>query len=170
MMHGLTPSYLSPKLELRPCPEKGGYGVFVNQALAAGELLVVWGGEIVTSQNLAKLPVERQTHGMQVEEEIYMIPLVEDDPADFVNHSCNPNSGLSGQIAVVAMRDIAPDEEICFDYAMSDSSDYDEFECACGSQNCRKLISGNDWKKPELQKRYKGYFSPYLQRRIDHSC
>jgi uncharacterized protein len=169
MSHGPTPSYLSPKLELRPCPEKGGYGVFANQALAAGELLVVWGGEIVTSQNLAKLPVERQTHGMQVEEEIYMIPLVEDDPADFVNHSCDPNSGLSGQIAVVAMRDIAQDEEICFDYAMSDSSDYDEFECACGSQNCRKLISGNDWKKPELQKRYNGYFSPYLQRRIDSS-
>jgi hypothetical protein len=69
----------------------------------------------------------------------------------------------------VAMRDIAVDEEICFDYAMSDSSDYDEFECGCGSPNCRKRISGSDWKKPELQKRYKGYFSPYLQQRIDKS-
>jgi hypothetical protein len=28
-------------------------------------------------------------------------------------------------------------------------------------------VTGSDWALPELQKRYKGYFSPYLQRRID---
>jgi hypothetical protein len=50
---------------------------------------------------------------------------------------------------------------------MSDSSDYDEFECHCGTDHCRKMITGNDWKLPELQRRYKGFFSPYLQRRID---
>ena len=167
MPHGPTPSYLSPKLEPRTCPQKGGHGVFANQALAAGELITVWGGEIVTAEELAQLPVERQTHGIQVEEDIYMVSLVDDDPADFVNHSCDPNCGMSGQITLVALRDIAVDEEICFDYAMSDSSDYDEFDCACGSPNCRKKIGGNDWKKPELQKRYNGFFSPYLQRRID---
>lgn len=169
MPHKLTPSYLSPKLELRACPQKGGHGVFANQPLAAGELITVWGGEIVTAEQLALLPLERQTHGIQVEENIYMVSLVDDDPADFVNHSCDPNSGMSGQIALVALRDIAVDEEVCFDYAMSDSSDYDEFICACGSPNCRKKITGNDWKKPELQKRYRGYFSPYLQNRIDRS-
>ncbi|HMD90295.1 MAG TPA: SET domain-containing protein-lysine N-methyltransferase [Anaerolineaceae bacterium] len=169
MGHKSTPSYLSPKLELRACPQKGGHGVFAKQALAAGELITVWGGEIVTAEELALLPLERQTHGIQVEENIYMVSLVDDDPSDFVNHSCDPNSGMSGQIALVALRDIAVDEEICFDYAMSDSSDYDEFECACGSPNCRKKITGNDWKKPELQKRYQGYFSPYLQHRIDRS-
>jgi hypothetical protein len=28
-------------------------------------------------------------------------------------------------------------------------------------------VSGDDWKLPELQKRYEGHFSPYIQRRID---
>jgi hypothetical protein len=74
---------------------------------------------------------------------------------------------LSGQITLVAIRDIEPNEEVCFDYAMSDSSDYDEFECHCGTTSCRTKVTGLDWKLPELQRRYRGYFSPYLQRRID---
>lgn len=160
-------SYLSPKLELRSCPEKGGYGLFAREALHAGELLAVWGGLIVTEENLDTLPPERATHGIQVEERVYMVPAGDGDPADYFNHSCDPNSGLSGQIALIAMREVAVNEEVCFDYAMSDSSDYDEFQCHCGSVHCRKRITGNDWKLPELQRRYKGYFSPYLQRRID---
>ena len=48
-------------------------------------------------------------------------------PADWVNHSCEPNCGLSGQIALVALRRLEPGEEVCFDYAMSDGSPYDQF-------------------------------------------
>ena len=64
------------------------------------------------------------------------------------------------------MRDIRPGEEICLDYAMCDGSNYDEFDCSCGSPDCRHRVTGEDWKRPELWKRYEGYFSPYLQRRI----
>ena len=89
------------------------------------------------------------------------------DPSNCFNHSCDPNAGMSGQIGLISLRDITEQEEITFDYAMCDDSDYDEFDCACGSPNCRGRISGHDWKRPELQKKYAGYFSPYLQRRID---
>jgi hypothetical protein len=65
------------------------------------------------------------------------------------------------------MRDIEPGEEICFDYAMSDSTDYDEFVCGCGAPNCRKKVTGNDWRNPVLWERYQGYFSPYLQLKIN---
>ena len=37
---------------------------------------------------------------------------------------------MRGNVMVVAMRDIAVGEELTYDYAMSDGSDYDEFECA----------------------------------------
>jgi uncharacterized protein len=160
-------SYLSPKLESRSCPEKGGHGVFACEAIRAGELLTVWGGMVVSEEGLNLIPEEKATHGIQVEEKVYLIPLGEEDPADMFNHSCNPNAGLSGQITLVAMRDIERGDEVCFDYAMSDSSDYDEFACHCGTEHCRRKITGNDWKLPELQRRYKGFFSPYLQRRID---
>ena len=64
------------------------------------------------------------------------------------------------------MRDVAAGEELCFDYAMSDTNDYDEFVCACDSATCRRLVTGGDWKLPELQERYRGYFSAYIERRI----
>jgi SET domain-containing protein len=167
MAHDPTPSYTNPKVELRSCPGKGGFGLFAREPIAKDEVLSVWGGEIMTGEELTQQSEARQKHGLQVEENIYLLPIVDDDPADYYNHSCNPNAGLSGQICLVAMRAIAVDEEICFDYAMSDGSDYDEFECHCGAENCRKTVTGSDWRLPELQKRYAGYFIPYLQRRID---
>jgi hypothetical protein len=65
------------------------------------------------------------------------------------------------------LRAIEKDEEVGFDYAMSDGTPYDEFSCVCGSANCRKVITGDDWRQQALWDRYAGYFSPYLQRRID---
>jgi uncharacterized protein len=102
-----------------------------------------------------------------VEDDLFLLPLTGDDPADAFNHSCDPNAGLYGQICLVAMRPIAADEEVCFDYAMSDSNPYDEFACGCGTPLCRKQITAEDWMRPDLQVRYKDYFSPYLKRRID---
>ena len=159
--------YLSPKLEVREFPEKGGKGVIARQAVQKGEVVAVWGGRVVTLAELATLPPEIQRHTAQVEEGLYLASTHAHAPADYINHSCNPNVGLRGQIVLVAMRDIAPGEELCFDYAMCDGSVYDEFDCACGAPNCRGRVSGDDWQRPELWERYAGYFSPYLQRRID---
>jgi hypothetical protein len=159
-------SYLSTKLEGRTRPNAGDKGVFARHLVRAGELIAVWGGEVMTGQELARLdPVVRRM-SIQVEEDLYLVSGRE-GPADWVNHSCDPNAGLIGQIALVAIRDIAPGEEVCYDYAMSDGSPYDEFECSCGGPNCRRRVTGDDWRRPDLWKRYAGYFSPYLQRRID---
>lgn len=162
-------SYLSPKLEVRPHPEKGGLGVFACEPVRAGELLAVWGGEIYPRERFERLPRDLQRHSIQVEEDLYLVPTCAEEPADFINHSCDPNAGMSGQIALVAMRDIEPGEEVCMDYAMCDGTPYDEFPCACGAQNCRGWVTGEDWRRPDLQERYRGYFSPYLQRRIEAS-
>lgn len=161
-----SPHYMTSKVELRSCPEKGSYGIFARETIKSGELLMVWGGEIVTETQLENIPVERATHGLQVDEETYILPTKEEDPADYVNHSCEPNAGMRGQISLVAIKNIYIGEEICFDYAMTDSSDYDEFECHCGSSSCRKLITGNDWRSPDLHQKYAGYFSTYLERKI----
>jgi hypothetical protein len=162
----MATGYLSPKLEVRAAPEKGGFAVFAREALARDEMLVGWGGRVVTLDEVLALPREERGHTIQVDEALYLAPIGLEEPADYINHSCNPNAGIRGQIILVAMRAIAAGEEITFDYAMSDSSSFDEFECACGAPNCRGRVSGNDWQRPELWKRYDGYFSVYLQRRI----
>jgi SET domain-containing protein len=160
-------SYLSPKLEARPRSERGGYGVYTRQPIEKGELLSVWGGKVTEAGEFSRLTEFTQRRSIQVEEDLYLVPVIPQEPADFVNHCCDPNAGMSGQIALVAIRDIQAGEEICYDYAMSDGSPYDEFECNCGAPNCRGRVTGDNWRDAELQEKYAGYFSPYLQRRID---
>jgi hypothetical protein len=164
----MNTSFLSPKLETRPRADINGMGVFANQPISVGELLTVWGGRIMDLDALNQLPGEIVILSIQVEEGLYLAPTIPPEEADYFNHSCDPNAGLSGQIALVALRDIAAGEEICFDYATCDGSIYaDDFRCACGSSKCRGHVSSEDWRIPELQKRYAGHFMPYLQRRID---
>jgi len=164
---GKLNSYISPKLEDGPRPEKGGQGIFAREFIQAGELLVIWGGRVLPEKEFELLPDQEQSHSIQVDENLYLVPIGPDEAPDFVNHSCDPNAGMRGQVALEAIRPIQPGEEVCFDYAMSDGSPYDEFECKCGSAICRGRFTGNDWLLPELWERYRGYFSPYLQARIN---
>lgn len=166
-MTRLIRSHLASTLEARPRPEKGGYGIFAHTHTPAGTVLIVWGGSIVDRDGLERVPEEVRRFSVQVEENLYQVSLEGPDDADYLNHSCDPNAGFDGQIVVVALRDIEAGEEVCVDYAMCDGSPYDEFDCACGAAGCRGRVTGNDWRRPELQARYKGYFVPYLQRRID---
>jgi uncharacterized protein len=166
-MTGPYHSYLSPKLTDRPHNEKGGCGVFAVEPIAQAELLAMWGGRILSKAELDQGMPDFTQRVLQVEEDLYLLTPEALEPADCFNHSCSPNAGLSGQVAVVAMRAIAPGEEVCFDYAMCDGTNYDEFSCSCGSPECRGRIRGDDWSRPELWDRYAGYFMPYLQRRID---
>lgn len=156
--------YLSPKLEGRVRAD-GSRGVYAVEPLLIGETIAVWGGEVVSLEQVRQLPPELRRYSLQIEEDRYLVTS-RPGPGDWVNHSCEPNAGLQGQVVLVAMRPIFPGEEVCYDYAMTDGSPYDEFECACGAPTCRQHISGRDWRRPELIRRYEGYFSPYLQRRI----
>lgn len=157
--------YLSPKAAARLKTHRE-YGVYAIAPIQKGELLAMWGGEVVTQETFETLPERLRRLSIQVEESLFLVALNE-GPSDYVNHSCEPNGGLSGQIELVALRDIALGEEITFDYAMSDGSDYDEFQCECGAPNCRGTVRGTDWRNPALWEKYAGHFSPYLQRRIE---
>lgn len=159
-------SYLASGLEAREASPTHGRGVFAVEPVGAGQLLTVWGGRVVDRRELDRLSEKERSLTLQVEEELYLAPVLPPDPADYINHSCDPNAGLRGQICLVAMRRIEAGEEVCFDYAMSEGSAYDEFECRCGAERCRGRVTGDDWSRPDLQERYAGFFSPYLERRM----
>jgi hypothetical protein len=132
----------------------------------AGDTIAAFGGTCLTRAEFDLLPRTRQQHSIQIDDGLFMAGGTELEPAACVNHSCEPNCGVSGAVMLVALRDIAVGEHLTYDYAMTDGCDYDEFECLCGSLACRGKITGSDWMLPELQVRYRGYFSPYLARRI----
>jgi len=168
----ITNSWLHPDLEKRNSATHGG-GIFARADIRKGERLAIFGGKIMPIDDMYELPVEMQGYTMQIEERLVIGPasLVPED-TDFFNHSCDPNSGFKGQVFLVAMRDISADEEITFDYAMTVSASVGSdmvfcMECACGCPECRKTITEDDWKLPGLRVRYKGYFSQYIQEKIE---
>jgi hypothetical protein len=160
-----TVSWLTPKAELRAAGRKG-LGIFASQVIGRGETVAGFGGHVMGRDEFDRLDEDRRAHSIQIDAELYLVSPVDLEPADYVNHSCEPNAGLLGNVLVAAMTDIAPGEEICFDYAMCDAADYDEFVCECATPSCRGLVTGADWQRPELQSRYAGYFSSYLAQRI----
>ena len=72
---------------------------------------------------------------------------------------------MQGQIVFVAMRDIEAGEELTHDWATTDDDDY-QVECNCAAANCRKVLTGKDWQRTDLQRKYEGYMSWYLAEKI----
>ncbi|MBU1124765.1 MAG: SET domain-containing protein-lysine N-methyltransferase [Candidatus Omnitrophica bacterium] len=165
-------SYLTNKVEVR-CSGINRKGVFARRALRKDEVIAVWGGHIITEEKFKQLLRTRfkniDEYATKIADGFYLVSCtkggLEDD--DFFNHSCNPNAGIKGQIMMVAMRDIASGEEITYDYCMTDADFNYSFQCVCSARNCRKVITTCDWRKPGLQRKYRGYFSWYVQEKIN---
>lgn len=169
-------SWLNPKLTVRHS-KIGGAGVFAESPIDKGEVLVIQGGRIVERSdvdNEANAPFSYI--GFQIKVGFYIYPIVIDhrpilDGIFLVNHSCDPNAGFADATTLISARAITSGEEICYDYAMTDVMTDDEIEwtemdCRCNSANCRRKITGSDWKLPDLQKRYIGLFAPHVATEI----
>jgi hypothetical protein len=64
------------------------------------------------------------------------------DIARYVNHACDAACLAPGFDFEIAVRDIAPGEQVCDDYATLNL--VEPFECACGVAECRKIIAPDD--------------------------
>lgn len=146
--------------------EIAGRGLVSIEAISKGEVVAVKGGHIVTTEQLRSLPEVLQNSDVQITDDLHLVALTEKEyEAEmlYINHSCEPSIGFAGNVVLVAMRDIDASEELTTDYAMFD--DYEgSMDCTCGPPNCRRIIDGRDWQRPELQERYRGYSSWYLDK------
>ena len=164
-MAALDYNWLTSKAEARPAGSKG-WGSYATEPISRGETVAGFGGWMVERNTLAEMSDDRQSRSIQVDHDLFLVSGEVPEAGDMLNHSCEPNCGVIGSAVIVAMRDIEVGEELTFDYAMTDASDYDEFVCLCGEGACRKVVTGSDWRDPVLQAKYHGYFSQYLVRRI----
>ena len=165
----LNLTYFSHKVEKRASSIEGR-GLFSKYSIEKGEIVVVKGGYILTKNQPNEIGKELGPSEIQITENLFIGPTTEKEREGgmmHLNHSCEPNLGLQGQIVYVALRDIGIDEELTFDYAMNDDDPNEIMKCQCGAESCRRVITGVDWKRPEIQSKYNGYFSWFIQRRID---
>jgi uncharacterized protein len=164
----LVSSYITPKAHKGAASAIDGRGLAAVAPIAADEVVAIKGGHIITTATLQSLPERLRNSEIQIADGFHLAALEEAEYEPvmlFLNHCCVPNVGFAGNTVLVAMRDIDPGEELTTDYALFD--DHDEaMECHCGMPSCRGTISGRDWQRPELQRKYGRYFSSYLLPRL----
>jgi len=166
--HAAMPaSYLSPKTRVGPSPIEG-QGLFARRRIRQGEIVAIKGGHVYDARTLAKVKGRVAASYIQIADGFFIGALTAAEVRRnkmFINHSCEPNLGIRGQIVYVALRDIAPGEELTYDWAMEENR-ADRTRCRCDARRCRRVLSGRDWTIPRLQRRYRGYFSSYLEDKI----
>lgn len=145
-----------------------GRGLFAVGAFQSGEIVCVKGGYIFTRAEWDGIAPALGTAEIQIAEDLFIGPLrIEERQGGmiFSNHSCDPNIAVRGQIVFVALRTIEAGEELTHDWATTDDDDY-SMTCRCGAGCCRGVITGKDWRRADLQHKYRGNFSWYLEQKI----
>jgi SET domain-containing protein len=146
-------------LEIRPAGTKGR-GVFARQPIAAGQRILALGGRLLMTDQL--------THdllAMQVGDNLWLCSdgaLVD----DMINHSCEPNAGFTdGEPVLYALRDIAANEEISWDYSTSIAEAGWSMDCRCGSIGCRGVVRPWGELSAADRERLRGVVMKYLRDR-----
>lgn len=146
-----------------------GEGLFAGEFIQAGEAILSFGGTLalVADRNSGKY-LASTFAGITDAIMICEDSDAEKDYSDFINHSCNPNIGMDDCLTIIAIRDIKKDEELVCDYAFWEAEEGWQMkcECNCGASNCRKKITGTDWRNIKSSDFLFSFYSPFLQRRI----
>ncbi len=128
-----------------------GKGVFALQPIAAGERIIEYRGEVITwPEALRRHPHDpsdpNHTFYFHVDETHVIDAKVGGNAARWINHACEPNCQADetpeGRVFIKALRDLAPGEELFYDYGLIIDERYSpklkrEYACRCGSPVCR---------------------------------
>jgi SET domain-containing protein len=127
-----------------------GSGVFATRAIRKGTRIVEYRGERITPEEAADRYDDEDDESPHVLLFSINARLVVDagvggNVARFVNHCCEPNCEpvlVDERIYLEALRDIAPGEELTYDYHLQRHGRYGprweaRYACRCGARGCR---------------------------------
>ncbi len=158
----------NPKVK-RKETSKYGLGVFATADIKAGELISSFtDGEFYNASDAMSLPNDPPLfagrHAIEYAEGQWRDGEI-DRIARYVAHSCEPNCGIKNLFDIVAMRDIEAGEEITWDYAMSEDSNF-RMNCLCGKPTCRGVVGAfsllSSEQRLEFTNRCSGFISVWL--------
>jgi SET domain-containing protein len=138
--------------EIRDSPIQGR-GAFATRHIPAGTRLIEYTGERLTprqaDERYPDLPDERHhTFLFAIDDDVVIDAAVDGNEARFINHSCDPNCDAvidDARIFIETIRDVAPGEELAYDYAYVLDERHSpaakrRFPCSCGAARCRGTI------------------------------
>lgn len=179
-------STLNQKITLKDHPKFEGKGLFATSSIKKGE--IIWKENVdfefapeFTFEEISQWPKEQQEYfghfAYQISENKMKGPnpfdqkqplKPENDASNYMNHSCDPTTWFDNYLIMTARRDIEEGEEITYDYSTSELNETKKIiECGCGSKNCRRKLTSEDYKLKELQERYKDHFLPHVLKKIN---
>ena len=134
---------VSQSFEIRSAGSKGS-GVYATRAYRPGELVHRLGGQRLTLLQCVLGIITRKIRiddPLQIGNDLY---IALDDLSIKFNHSCDANGAMCRESDLVAVRPIAPGDEITFDYALTVKPSFYSWawtmKCACGAPNCRRKV------------------------------
>jgi SET domain-containing protein len=143
-----------------------GMGIRIGEDANPGDEIFRVSGEMKFKINRNKRDALAHPDWIGVDKNQWIDP---QKPAKFLNHSCNPNSGMKGKFTLVALRHIKQGEEITIDYSIIEGDPRWEMKCSCGEKNCRGLIQSIH-SLPRIQyDKYLPYISTYFKKLYNNS-
>ncbi|WP_188054602.1 SET domain-containing protein [Sphingosinithalassobacter sp. CS137] len=145
-----------------------GKAVYAATRFAPGDTLLEFTGRRFRADQIPSIMHGRSDRFVQVTPDHYMGPSGRLD--DLVNHSCDPNAGLrfvDEGVFLVAVRDIAPGEEVTWDYSTTLTQSNWHMICQCRAETCRRVIGNFESLDPDRQEwfRARNLVAPYLRRK-----
>lgn len=134
--------------------ENKGWGVKTKQPLKKGTYILEYVGEVVTEREFKERMATlytRDTHHycLNLDGGLVIDGHRSGSDARFVNHSCSPNCEIQKwsvnglfRMALFAMRDVQPGEELTYDYNFSLFNPAEGQPCRCDTPQCRGVIGG----------------------------
>jgi SET domain-containing protein len=141
------------KLEQKNC--RHGRGVYSRERIEVGDEILKFNGSILGIEDLPKPYTAENDYYLQIGETLFIGPSGQID--DYVNHSCEPNSGIKFDvegIKLVAIVPIAAGHQITFDYSTTMHNFDWEMNCDCGSNKCRQRVKNFIELPEETQAKY----------------
>lgn len=132
-----------------------GLGRYATADIKKDEVIFVVGG-------VARNTLEHRWYkGLMIDKNL-ILDLPEGSEFEaYINHSCNPNCYIDGQVVFRALRNISSGEFFTVDYGTFMLTISDPIPvCNCGAENCRGKITGKDYKNLNLP------LSWYAQKRL----
>lgn len=131
-----------------------GTGVFASRRFYAGDwimsLMEGVSGAVSYRETTGNAGREESNY-VQIGFDLYIYPF---PPALYLNHACDPNTGVRDGTEVVALKGVEAGTELTFDYSTSMAEDAWEMDCACGAAGCRRRIRDFKYLPRELQLYY----------------
>jgi len=163
--------WLHPDVEVRPSLISGR-GLFAMAPITAGTVVSRLGGGLVSGAVLRELfaaaarnPGHPYIDCITVDTDLHLV-LPPRQPNGYGNHSCDPNLWWVSAYQLAARRLVNSGDELTNDYATSTAEPDFVMKCFCGAPLCRGVVTGDDWRRPELRERYGQHWVPVLLTRI----